>query len=241
MVLAAGFHDQRNQQNHQHNHIEVGSEILVSDGACLTDDNVRQKLDSGAILVHGKEELPLDYDATIEDNNRKRRPYSAGHILNHDHLNDLATDEKEYRRLSDDEVIRVKQVNSRPRLRSTGSDHEGYIIANGAHNNSNNEQIKDKNANARVTHVNGEAITRRQSATLPRSRRRRALSSSFMGNPLPPHRVTPDGTAIYYWCELPRRPGSQGKFSLSLNPKTNSISKRKVIQKLSFLLIAYVM
>lgn len=219
VVLAAGFHNQHNQQNHQHHHIEVGSEILVPAGACLTDDYVRQKLDSGAILVHGKEELPLGYDDVAthaEDNSRKRRPYSAGHLLNHEHRlnggleND---DDDERRRLSDDELLRVRRADGRRRLRSAGSDHEDYTTANnGLNKNKNDEPIRDKNANARVTRANSDAAARRQSATLPRRRRRRALSGSFAGNPLPPHRVTPDGTAIYYWCELPRRPGSQGKF-----------------------------
>lgn len=192
-------------RNHQHNHIEVGSEILVPAAACLTDDNVRQKLDAGAILVHGKEELPYE-----EDNNRKRRPYSTGQI-NHERINNLENDE-EHRRLSDDEVVRVRRTDGRRRLRSAGSDHEEYYT--GRNKNKNDEQMRDKNANARITR--GNLTTHRQSATLPRRRRRRALSGSFAGNPLPPHRVTPDGTAIYYWCELPRRPGSQGKFFFPL-------------------------
>lgn len=221
---AAGYY--HNQQNHhQHHHIEVGSEILVPAGACLTDDNVRQKLDSGAILVHGKEELPLGYNvAATEDNNRKRRPYSAGHLLNRERLNGrLENDDEERRLLSDDELLRVRRADGRRRLRSAGSDHEDYTVVahddggGGRNTNTNDEQIRDRNANARVTRANGDAAatttTRRQSATLPRRRRRRALSGSFAGNPLPPHRVTPDGTAIYYWCELPRRPGSQGKNS----------------------------
>lgn len=237
VVLAAGFHhnhqhNNHHQQNHQHQHIEVGSEILVPAGRCLTDDNVRQKLDSGAILVHGKEELPLGYDdvaTTTEDNNRKRRPYSAGHLFNHH--NGLENDDEEQRRLSDDELLRVRRLDGRRRLRSAGSDHEDY--ANGQNNKNKNDEIRDKNANAHHHHHdatranNDVASTRRQSATLPRRRRRRALSGSFAGNPLPPHRVTPDGTAIYYWCELPRRPGSQGKFLPISYPQTPFYIPRK--------------
>ncbi|XP_011630132.1 uncharacterized protein LOC105422465 isoform X1 [Pogonomyrmex barbatus] len=217
-----GFHNHQqnnHQQNHQHQHIEVGSEILVPAGRCLTDDYVRQKLDSGAILVHGKEELPLGYGVATatEDNNRKRRPYSAGHLYNHH--NGLENDEEERRRLSDDELLRVRRSDGRRRLRSAGSDHEDYTYGQ---NKNKNDEIRDKNANAHhhVTHrANGEvALSRRQCATLPRRRRRRALSGSFAGNPLPPHRVTPDGTAIYYWCELPRRPGSQELDDGAYNP-----------------------
>ncbi|XP_076235718.1 uncharacterized protein LOC143180076 isoform X2 [Calliopsis andreniformis] len=199
-------------QNHQHNHIEVGSEILVPAAPCLTDDNVRQKLDAGAIMVHGKEELPLGYEEGQEDNNRKRRPYSTGQI-NHERINNLENDE-EHRRLSDDEVFRSRRPDGRRRLRSAGSDHEEYFT--GRNKNTNDEPIRDKNANARITR--GNLTTHRQSATLPRRRRRRALSGSFTGNPLPPHRVTPDGTAIYYWCELPRRPGSQELDDGAYNP-----------------------
>ncbi|CAK9825926.1 Uncharacterized protein KIAA0930 homolog [Anthophora retusa] len=204
------YHETHGLQNHQHNHIEVGSEILVPAAACLTDDNVRQKLDAGAILVHGKEELPLGYDEP--DNNRKRRPYSTGQI-NQERINNLENDE-EHRRLSDDEVVRVRRIDGRRRLRSAGSDHEEYYT--GRNKNKNEEPIRDKNANSRITR--GNLTTHRQSATLPRRRRRRALSGSFAGNPLPPHRVTPDGTAIYYWCELPRRPGSQELDDGAYNP-----------------------
>ncbi|XP_047351344.1 uncharacterized protein LOC124949745 isoform X3 [Vespa velutina] len=229
-------HHQSHQLNHHHHHhhIEVGSEILVPSGDRLTDDNVRQKLDSGAILVHGKEELPLTYDK--DDNNKKRRPYSTGQ-LGHEKLNGLDT-EDERRRLSDDELLRVRRVQGRRRLRSAGSDHEDYSTRNrnNEFDSSNDEDNrrgsrqrcqrhedyqeeedetgKDKNANARGN-VNPH---NKQSATLPRRRRRRALSGSFAGNPLPPHRVTPDGTAIYYWCELPRRPGSQELDDGAYNP-----------------------
>ncbi|XP_046817222.1 uncharacterized protein LOC124423498 isoform X2 [Vespa crabro] len=229
-------HHQSHQLNHHHHHhhIEVGSEILVPSGDRLTDDNVRQKLDSGAILVHGKEELPLTYDK--DDNNKKRRPYSTGQ-LGHEKLNGLDT-EDERRRLSDDELLRVRRVQGRRRLRSAGSDHEDYSTRNrnnefDSSNDEDNRRAsrqrcqrhedyqeeedetgKDKNANARGN-VNPH---NKQSATLPRRRRRRALSGSFAGNPLPPHRVTPDGTAIYYWCELPRRPGSQELDDGAYNP-----------------------
>ncbi|XP_016920202.1 uncharacterized protein LOC108002821 isoform X2 [Apis cerana] len=205
------YRDTHGLQNHRHNHIEVGSEILVPAAPCLTDDNVRQKLDAGAILVHGKEELPLGYEEA--DNNRKRRPYSTGQI-NHERINNLENDE-EHRRLSDDELVRVRRTEGgRRRLRSAGSDQEEYYT--GRNKNKNDDQLRDKNANARITR--GNLTTHRQSATLPRRRRRRALSGSFAGNPLPPHRVTPDGTAIYYWCELPRRPGSQELDDGAYNP-----------------------
>ncbi|KAG7198406.1 hypothetical protein KM043_005794 [Ampulex compressa] len=187
---------QRHQQ--QQHHIEVGSEILLPAGDCLTDDNVRQKLDTGAILVHGKEELPY------EDDNRRRRPYSAGRLGRGNGLEE----EEDRGRLSDDEVLRVRRPCARRRLRSAGSDHEEYSSVG----NRNEEQMRDNNANART------GTGQRQSATLPRRRRRRSLSSSFAGNPLPPHRVTPDGTAIYYWCELPRRPGSQELDDGAYNP-----------------------
>ncbi|XP_053973784.1 uncharacterized protein LOC128873860 isoform X2 [Hylaeus volcanicus] len=201
------------RNHHRHNHIEVGSEILVPAAPCLTDDNVRRKLDAGAIMVHGKEELPLEYEEEEQDNNRKRRPYSTGNIINHERINNLENDE-EHRMLSDDEVFRTRRPVGRQHLRSAGSDHEEYYT--GRNKNKNDEPIKDKNANARITR--GNLTTHRHSATLPRRRRRRALSGSFAGNPLPPHRVTPDGTAIYYWCELPRRPGSQELDDGAYNP-----------------------
>ncbi|XP_076175761.1 uncharacterized protein LOC143150974 isoform X3 [Ptiloglossa arizonensis] len=214
--LKEAYHETHGLQNHhRHNHIEVGSEILVPAAPCLTDDNVRRKLDAGAIMVHGKEELPLGYEEEEEeeeeeeqDNNRKRRPYSTGNIVNRERIDNLENEE-EHRRLSDDEVFRPRRGDGRRRLRSAGSDHEEYYT--GRNENKNDDTAKDKNANARITR--GNPTAHRHSATLPRRRRRRALSGSFAGNPLPPHRVTPDGTAIYYWCELPRRPGSQGRCS----------------------------
>lgn len=148
-------------------HIEVGSEILLSPGACLTDDeHVRQKLDSGAILVHGREELPYESD----DND----VLFARHFLGGDDSD------------KDDKGDKVKEDKGR----------------------------RDRNANARLSRSQSCRVGNKGSATLPRRRRRRAFSGSLAGiTPLPPHRVTPDGTAIYYWCELPRRPGSQGNFS----------------------------
>lgn len=140
------------------NNIEVGSEILSTESESKTDDNdVRHKFDSGAIMVDGKEELPLSIESEA-------------------------------------------RTDADPSDTSNDNDCE------------QKDQDDTRNANARLGRSQSCRGPSRQSATLPRSRRRRALSGSFTrSNLLPPHRVTPDGTAIYYWCELPRRPGSQGK------------------------------
>ncbi|XP_058804382.1 uncharacterized protein LOC131671735 [Phymastichus coffea] len=156
--------------------IEVGSEILVASGASPTDDNVRQKLDSGAILVDGTEELPC-----CENN----EPQTHSHHL------------RERRRRRSRSLIDSK----------TPSDEDVF-------GDNENEPDKDDNAND-----NAKLTSRAERcATLPRRRRRRAHSGCFTGNPLPPHRVTPDGTAIYYWCEMPRRPGSQELDDGAYNP-----------------------
>lgn len=46
----------------------------------------------------------------------------------------------------------------------------------------------------------------RHSSTLPK-RKRSSVNHKMWYRPLlqPPHRVTPDGTDIYYWCDMPKR------------------------------------
>ena len=71
------------------------------------------------------------------------------------------------------------------------------------------EKLQDEdNDNTTSRDLNKSTLER--SATLPRSRQ----SNRNISKSLPPHRVTPDGTAIYYWCELPTRPNYQGKSPL---------------------------
>ncbi|XP_051171812.1 uncharacterized protein LOC127288405 isoform X2 [Leptopilina boulardi] len=197
-------------KNHQQT-IEVGSELLVTTGASLTEDNVRQKLDAGAILVDGKEELPLDYDDNLR--NHQQRPFLDERMSfeeqeeeEEEHQNKILPPKLDGRRLNLDVI------------RGYGSDSDDAFIKKKNHNKSENEfnGAKDKNANAKL--MRSQSCTHRQSATLPRPRRRRAFSGSFAENPLPPHRVTTDGTAIYYWCELPRRPGSQELDDGAYNP-----------------------
>lgn len=208
---------------------------MTSTGACLTDDNVMQKLDAGAILVNGKEELPLGYGAGVgQDDNARVSP---------DEVQESQRSRREERRerrgipipdeRGDDAPLpRRRRPRHRPRryysdeeilgVHSMRKSHDDTASTNGIGESDNSaddnrhprlaDGDRDRNANARVTRANTYDCGQRQSATLPRRRRRRAMSGSIIGNPLPPHRVTPDGTAIYYWCELPRRPGSQGKF-----------------------------
>ncbi|XP_063986744.1 uncharacterized protein LOC135167457 [Diachasmimorpha longicaudata] len=216
----------RRQRHKTHHHIEVGSEsLLVTTGDNLTEDNVMQKLDTGAILVNGKEELPLGYGES-EDNafvNQRLPNYKENGDARGFLSSDGNTDESLRRRhrarhhrprryFSDDELFGV-----------VGRKSEGVVDAesNGRTDtdDDNHPRIspKDKNANARISKQLDSC--QRQCATLPRRRRRRALSGSVIGNhPLPPHRVTPDGTAIYYWCEFPRRPGSQELDDGAYNP-----------------------
>ncbi|XP_016839382.1 uncharacterized protein LOC100120947 isoform X3 [Nasonia vitripennis] len=171
--------------------IEVGSEILLPSGSPPTDDNVRQKLDSGAILVHGKEELPLDCCENNEPQPHRHHLRSA-----------------ERRRGRSRSLVHEKTSNGHHILEPEPPPTTTTTTT------SEENDCKDDNANATPTRNGPE-----RSATLPRRRRRRAYSGSLAsGNPLPPHRVTPDGTAIYYWCELPRRPGSQELDDGAYNP-----------------------
>ncbi|XP_046742389.1 uncharacterized protein LOC124409041 isoform X1 [Diprion similis] len=186
------YHETGGPQNH---HIEVGSEILPP-GPCLTDDNVRQKLDSGAILVHGKEELPLNY---ADDNH-------------------TASTDADHRMFKNSESLSAESLHRTIDSSDIELANGTTVIADDTLENKNKNESTpcDKNANTKIPRTNGCA--QKQSATLPRRRRRRALHGSLRGTPLPPHRVTPDGTAIYYWCELPRRPGSQELDDGAYNP-----------------------
>ena len=220
-----------------------------------------QKLDAGAILVNGKEELPLGYpDGDGHDNatNLKILPETDRRKTRDDEQRgipipdeNLDPDESPFTRrrrprrprryLSDDELIGVHPGKKIVQSEINVTEADGVLLTNGINgtgdslncggketvllsNNDNRPQhprlvdgTRDRNANARISRSNTYENGQRQSATLPRRRRRRAMSGSIIGNPLPPHRVTPDGTAIYYWCELPRRPGSQGKFIPVIN------------------------
>ncbi|XP_073967271.1 uncharacterized protein isoform X4 [Choristoneura fumiferana] len=49
----------------------------------------------------------------------------------------------------------------------------------------------------------GDSAGARAYVTLPRNRRGVA-GALYSRAPLPPHRTTPDGTDIYYWCDAPR-------------------------------------
>lgn len=171
--------------------------------ATPTDDNVRQKLDSGAILVHGSEELPLD---CCENN-------EAPPHLHHHSPSQLRSPRSAERRRGRSrslvsETTTTTTMTTKHLLHSDDNNVEDVF-----HENDNAEEddstIRDDNANSKVT----RSPFPERSATLPRRRRRRTYSGCVPGAPLPPHRVTPDGTAIYYWCELPQQPGSQGKCS----------------------------
>lgn len=208
-----------------------------------------QKLDAGAILVNGKEELPLgNYESTLQEKSkifRSEKKSSKDEKMVDEELekrripiDDQTPEEspllrrrrprnRPRRYYSDDEVIGV-HASRKYRHNNPPQTNNDVLFTNGLNNHEDTENLsenndnghenprlldtnRDKNANARLTRASTYDCGQRQSATLPRRRRRRAMSGSIIGNPLPPHRVTPDGTAIYYWCELPRRPGSQGK------------------------------
>ncbi|XP_033211320.1 uncharacterized protein LOC117169197 isoform X2 [Belonocnema kinseyi] len=190
------YRDTRGTLHHQT--IEVGSELLLPSGASLTDDNVRQKLNAGAILVDGKEELPLDYEPNDD--------------LRNQGIERIVSEDEEEDHLSPP----TRDGRTNYDLRGYGSDCEDASRKNRNKTDDEFSGGRDKNANSKL--MRSQSCTHRQSATLPRPRRRRAFSGSFSENPLPPHRVTTDGTAIYYWCELPRRPGSQELDDGAYNP-----------------------
>ncbi|XP_057334797.1 uncharacterized protein LOC130673683 isoform X1 [Microplitis mediator] len=244
------------RRHRRHHNIEVGTESIVTTSTTerLTDD-VMQKLDTGAILVHGKEELPLGYGG---NNDNRRIPSYPMDIERQERRNDSRRfdgDENSVENLrgasrrhrtrryfSDDEILgairkhglingREDSVNG---VKTNGTESNGvksrvsgiddvnldHLEQDDNDRSCRSEPLKDKNANAKIS-SNSKVVnmSHKQSATLPRRRRRRALSGSVIGNhPLPPHRVTPDGTAIYYWCELPRRPGSQELDDGAYNP-----------------------
>ncbi|CAB0033243.1 unnamed protein product [Trichogramma brassicae] len=226
--------------------IEVGSETLpASSGSSPTDDDVvvRQKIDSNAIIVNGREELPLQQDESSsvaaspvasgdptpaslfqyyhQQNNRHQQRNHHHHRYPHHHQHSSSSSPRGER-------------HTRPgRSRSLATGGCDKIMSSSYTSSSNYD--KDDIFNTSTTKLNGnndhnETTTTttpttitptrsERSATLPRQRRRRAFSGPIGAtNPLPPHRVTPDGTAIYYWCELPRRNGSQELDDGAYNP-----------------------
>lgn len=65
----------------------------------------------------------------------------------------------------------------------------------------------------------GDSAGARAYVTLPRNRRGVA-GALYSRAPLPPHRTTPDGTDIYYWCDAPRPSGT------GTHPRTPYRSRR---------------
>jgi hypothetical protein len=184
--------DEKQQLLEQHQQsIEVGSEILLIQSSSLTEDIKHQKFNSGTVLTHGKEELPFIW---YENN----KPSSSHHHLNHPE----STRWIESQRIRSRSLVNEKTTTA--------------LVMNCDKDSQENILYLEKNENNVDTNSHSnDKITRIQcperSATLPRRHKRKAYSGYVTGNLLPPHRVTPDGTAIYYWCELPRFSGSQGK------------------------------
>ncbi|XP_023246904.1 uncharacterized protein LOC106636986 isoform X2 [Copidosoma floridanum] len=164
------------EEPQSHQPIEVGSEMGTSP---TNDKRVRQKLGTGAILVNGKEELPCC-------DNENQEPTAGEEAQTRSQR--LA----ERRRGRSRSLIHEKTTH----LSSSFEDATHHHPLNGC-----NEDDETAKANGNDVADTTSPCPPERSATLPRRRRRRAYSSSLGAQPLPPHRVTPDGTAIYYWCD----------------------------------------
>lgn len=179
----------------RHKRLSAGHHQFIQTNA---DDHLRQRIEVGteADADDAKMRQNLDPAAVVVDG-KEELPSNVEALMR----KQRSLRERRRRRFSSCSEMN-RAINEGNNERNGASEDEG-----------SRESLRDRNANARMTRrYSSYHSVSKESATLPRIRRRRALSISQIDNPLPPHRVTPDGTAIYYWCELPRRPGSQGNF-----------------------------
>ncbi|KAJ8679679.1 hypothetical protein QAD02_015466 [Eretmocerus hayati] len=184
--------------------LEIGSEPPISSTkkSGLSEDKVRRRLDSGAILVNGTEELPLVFDSN-ETNGTNGTNGTPSPVP--EQTPRLA----ERRRVRSRSLVNDgHQTPASPSIHSSFRDRPRRFIVDDFVTASRNQ-----------TGIATPLGTSEKSQTLPRRRRVRSDSGLGQGaSLLPPHRVTPDGTAIYYWCELPRPPGYQELDDGAYNP-----------------------
>lgn len=112
----------------------------------------------------------------------------------------------------------LEENNSRP-----SKEDNSYINVNGKEELPSPEQIKDNispislnktdvsNINSDIKHDDFDGNRNKvyvpgQYSTLPK-RKRNHVNHKMWYRPVlePPHKVTPDGTDIYYWCDMPKR------------------------------------
>lgn len=132
---------------------------------------------------------------------------------------------------ADDAISLNGEISERPNSRTSMKSENPFIQVNGKEELPSPEQIKeqisiktdvsnnvdkleiemkedddfDGNCNRlNVPQAQGRGV--RQCATLPK-RRRNHVNHRMWYRPVlqPPHRQTPDGTDIYYWCDMPKR------------------------------------
>lgn len=170
------------RQYNQQQSIELGSEILSESDPLQTNERIVKCTE--AILVDGKEELPHNNICVEKNDSHDKKSSTRDQRL------------LERRRGRSRSLVQEKTPAV---VLNRNFEEKSYSKLNNTYNyeeTTNNNKTIDKQLE--------------RCATLPRRRRRRAHSSPFGPQPLPPHRVTPDGTAIYYWCELSRNTDSQG-------------------------------
>lgn len=123
---------------------------------------------------------------------------------------------------ADDAISLNGEISERPNSRTSVKSENPFIQVNGKEELPSPEQIKQQisiktdvsnnvdkvdnfDGNCNMLSVPKVAVPR-QCATLPK-RRRKHVNHRMWYRPLlePPHRQTPDGTDIYYWCDMPKR------------------------------------
>lgn len=86
------------------------------------------------------------------------------------------------------------------------------------------ERVKNETNNGNLNRLNTKSIY--SFCTLPKSRRKDSDQKNFSRHIVPPKRVTPDGTHIYYWCDLNKKDYGKILHNLYLIiPKENLIKK----------------
>lgn len=206
MTSTTEIHISTDKQKNHKNLVEnsIFTEFEMADDAIslngeLTEDrppsrnsNQSLKTDPDFINVNGKEELP-----SPEYLNKKKHgqisPQKTECNNTYSNKNDQSNVQitVDGKRIDVDDNIDVKPLNNvEIKINKANGDFDG---------NRNRLNVPSPTANMK------------NYSTLPK-RKRDSVNHRMWYRPVlePPHRVTPDGTDIYYWCDMPKRMG-QGK------------------------------
>lgn len=209
--------------------------IVCDDNASETNHEVRivRNVDHDEMIrVQGKEELPVtpeeQVQCNISDNNSDSSNSSAEHLCestpskqpNRSHPNEM-NDANDVTNLLNNDISNKIDENSQAQyngklsaLKVNCTDNHPLLVAQSSVDDMCGESKTKVNLNRRGDLNGNESIKlltqmHRIYSTLPRAKKASTLQKMIIQNDRllksVPTRITPDGTTIYYWCDLPKQ------------------------------------